>query len=72
MGFGHKKPHMNFIGLKKSAHTMARFGLKASDIIQASAPVVALGGVEALPLAGALEVAGGVGKKVFGLASKIV
>lgn len=72
MAFGHKKPHMNRLGLKKMAHTMARFGLKASDIALAAAPVVAFGGVEALPLAGALEAGGAVGKKVFGLANKIV
>jgi hypothetical protein len=72
MGFGHKKPHMNRIGLKKMAHTMARFGLKASDIAMAAAPVVAFGGPETAPLVGALELGGAVGKKVFGLASKIV
>jgi hypothetical protein len=72
MGFGHKKPHMNRIGLKKMAHTMARLGLKASDIALASAPVVAFGGPEAVPVASALEIGGQVGKKVFGLASKIV
>jgi hypothetical protein len=72
MAFGHKKPHSNRIGLKKMAHTMARFGLKASDIAMAAAPVVAFGGPEAVPLAGALEVGGAIGKKVFGLASKIV
>lgn len=72
MGFGHKKPHMNRIGLKKAAHTMARLGLKASDIAMAAAPVVAFAGPEAAPIAGALEVGGAVGKKVFGLASKMV
>jgi hypothetical protein len=72
MGFGHKKPHMNRIGLKKMAHTMARFGLKASDIAIAAGPVVAFGGPETAPLVGALELGGAVGKKVFGLASKIV
>ena len=72
MGLGQKKPHMNRIGLKKMGHTIMRFGLKASDIAMASAPVVALAGPEAVPLAGALEAAGGVGKKVFGLGSKIV
>jgi hypothetical protein len=72
MAFGHKKPHMNRIGLKKMAHTMMRFGLKASDIAAAAAPVVAFGGPEAVPLAGALELGGQVGKKVFGLGSKIV
>lgn len=72
MGFGQKKPHMNRIGLKKSAHTMMRFGLKASDIAMAAAPVLALGGPEAVPVAAALEAGGAVGKKVFGLGSKIV
>jgi hypothetical protein len=38
MGFGHKKPHSNRIGLKKMAHTMARLGVKASDIALAAAP----------------------------------
>ena len=51
---------------------MARLGVKASDIALAAAPVVAFGGLEAAPIAGALEVGGQVGKKVFGLASKIV
>ena len=72
MGFGQKKPHMNRIGLKKMAHTMMRFGLKSSDIAMAAAPVLALGGPETLPLAGALEAGGSIGKKVFGLGSKIV
>ena len=63
---------MNRLGLKKQAHTMFRFGLKASDIAQDAGAVVALAGPEALPLAGALEVAGGIGKKVFRLGSKIV
>ena len=72
MRIGLKKPHMNRLGLKKQAHTMMRFGLKASDIAQDAGAVVALAGPEALPLAGALEVAGGIGKKVFRLGSKIV
>ena len=38
----------------------------------AAAPVVAFGGAEALPVAAALEAGGAVGKKVFGLGSKIV
>lgn len=72
MGLGQKKPHSNRIGLKKMAHTMARLGVKASDIAAAAAPVVAFAGPEAAPIAGALEIGGQVGKKVFGLASKIV
>lgn len=72
MRIGLKKPHMNRLGLKKMAHTTARLGLKASDIVMASAPVVALAGPEAVPIASALEAAGGAGKAVFGLASKIV
>ena len=72
MGLGQKKPQMNRIGLKKSAHTMMRFGLKASDIALSAAPVVAFGGAEALPVAAALEAGGALGKKVFGLGSKIV
>ena len=72
MGFGQKKPHMNRIGLKKSAHTIMRFGLKASNIAMATAPVLALAGPETLPLAAALEAGGSIGKKVFGLGSKIV
>jgi len=51
---------------------MMRFGLKASDIALAAAPVALLGGPEMVPLASALEVAGGAGKAVFGLGSKIV
>ena len=70
MGLGHKKPAMNRIGLKKSAHTMMRFGLKASDIAMAAAPVAALAGLE--PVAAALESGGATGKAVFGLGSKIV
>jgi len=72
MAFGNKKPSMNRIGLKKTAHTMMRLGLKASDIAMASAPVVAFAGPEALPLAGALEAAGSAGKAIFGLGSKFV
>ena len=72
MRLGIKKPHMNRLGLKKQAHTMMRFGLKASDIAVAAAPVALLGGVEMAPVASALEVAGGAGKAVFGLGSKLV
>jgi hypothetical protein len=72
MGLGHKKPHTNRIGLKKIAHTGVRIGLKASDIALAAAPVVALAGPEAVPVAAALEAGGGAGKAVFGLGSKIV
>lgn len=72
MGLGHKKPHTNRIGLKKIAHTGVRIGLKASDIALASAPVVALAGAEAVPVAAALEAGGSAGKAVFGLANKIV
>ena len=72
MRIGLKKPHMNRLGLKKMAHTSMRLGLKASDIAMASAPVIALGGPEAVPVAAALEAGGAVGKKVFGLGSKIV
>ena len=70
MGLGQKKPHMNRIGLKKMGHTMMRFGLKASDIAMAAAPVAALAGLE--PVAAALEAGGTAGKAVFGLGSKIV
>ena len=72
MRIGLKKPHMNRLGLKKIAHTSMRLGLKASDIAMAAAPVVAFGGPEAVPVAAALEAGGAVGKKVFGLGSKIV
>jgi hypothetical protein len=72
MRIGLKKVHMNRLGLKKMAHTTARLGLKASDIAMASAPVVAMAGPEALPIASALEAGGAAGKAVFGLASKIV
>ena len=72
MRIGLKKPHMNRLGLKKMSHTAMRLGLKASDIALASAPVVAFGGAEALPVAAALEAGGTVGKKVFGLGSKFV
>jgi hypothetical protein len=72
MAFGHKKPLMNRIGLKKSAHTMMRLGLKASDIALAAGPVVAFAGPEALPVAGALEAAGSAGRAIFGLGSKFV
>ena len=72
MRLGLKKPHMNRLGLKKQAHTMMRFGLKASDIAAAAVPVVLLGGAEMAPVASALEVAGQAGKAVFGLGSKLV
>jgi hypothetical protein len=72
MRLGIKKPHMNRLGLKKQAHTMMRFGLKASDIAAAAAPVALLGGPEMAPVASALEVAGQAGKAVFGLGSKLV
>lgn len=72
MRIGLKKPHTNRLGLKKIAHTGVRLGLKASDIALATAPVVALAGPEALPLASALEAGGGASKAVFGLASKVV
>jgi len=72
MRIGLKKPHMNRLGLKKAAHTSMRLGLKASDIVMAAAPVIALAGPEAIPLASALEVGGSIGKKVFGLGTKIV
>ncbi len=72
MRIGLKKPHMNRIGLKKIAHTSSRLGLKASDIAMAMAPVVAMAGPEAVPVASALEAGGSAGKAVFGLASKVV
>lgn len=72
MRIGLKKPHMNRIGLKKMAHTSSRLGLKASDIAMAMAPVVAMAGPEAVPIASALEAGGATGKAVFGLTSKVV
>ena len=72
MRLGIKKPQMNRLGLKKSAHTMMRLGLKASDIALAAAPVALLGGAEMAPVAAALEAGGGAGKAVFGLGSKVV
>ena len=72
MRLGLKKPHMNRLGLKKSAHTMMRLGLKASDIALAAAPVALLGGPEMAPVAAALEAGGWAGKAVFGLGSKVV
>jgi hypothetical protein len=72
MRLGLKKPHMNRLGLKKSAHTMMRLGLKASDIALAAAPVALLAGPEMAPVAAALEAGGGAGKAVFGLGSKVV
>jgi hypothetical protein len=72
MPFGTKKPESGRIGLKKQAHHFMRFGLKASDLALAAAPVALLGGPEAIPVASALEAAGGIGKTLFGLGSKIV
>tara|TARA_R110002167_G_scaffold234718_1_gene440006 strand:- start:99 stop:317 length:219 start_codon:yes stop_codon:yes gene_type:complete len=72
MALGPKKPRSNRIGLKKMAHTMSRLGVKASDVAMAMAPVVAMAGPEALPLAASLEAGGEVGKKVFGLSRKFV
>jgi hypothetical protein len=72
MGFGRKKPMMNRLGLKKSAHTFMRMGLKASDIAMAAAPVALLGGLEMAPVASALEAGGAAGKAIFGLGSKFV
>ena len=70
MAFGHKKPHLNRIGLKKVAHRVTGIGLKASDIALGAAPIAAMAGLE--PAAAALEAGGGAGKAVFSLASKIV
>jgi len=67
-----KKPESHRLGLKKQAHNMMRLGLKASDVAMATAPVALLGGPEMAPVASALEVAGGAGKAVFGLGSKLV
>ena len=72
MRLGLKKPHSNRLGLKKIAHTGVHLGLKASDIALATAPVLALAGPEAVPVASALEAGGGAAKAVFGLASKVV
>jgi len=49
-----------------------RLGLKASNLAMSAGAVVALAGPEALPVASALEVAGGAGKAIFGLGSLIV
>lgn len=70
--FGQKKPESGRIGLKKQAHHMMRMGLKASDIAMAAGGVALLGGPEAIPVASALEAAGGAGKAIFGLGSKLV
>jgi len=51
---------------------MNRLGLKASNLAMSAGAVVALAGPEALPVASALEVAGGAGKAIFGLGSKLV
>ena len=72
MRLGLKKPHINRLGLKKSAHTMMRLGLKASDIALAAGPVALLGGPETIPVASALEAGGSAGKAVFGLGTKLV
>ena len=72
MRLGIKKPQMNRLGLKKSAHTIMRIGLKASDIALAAAPVALLGGPEMAPVSAALEAGGSAGKAVFGLGSKVV
>lgn len=72
MRLGLKKIVPNRLGLKREAHNIVRLGLKASDIVSASAPVVALAGPEAVPLASALEAGGMAGKAIFGLAKKIV
>jgi hypothetical protein len=72
MGFGTKKPMMNRLGLKKSAHTFMRMGLKASDIAMAAGGALALAGPETLPVVSALEAGGAAGKAIFGLGSKIV
>ena len=70
--FGIKKPESPRLGLKKQAHHIMRLGLKASDIAMAAGGALALAGPETLPVASALEVAGGAGKAVFGLGSKVV
>jgi hypothetical protein len=70
--FGQKKPASGRIGLKKQAHSMMRLGLKASNIALGAGAVAALAGPEALPVASALEAAGGIGKAVFGLGSQVV
>lgn len=72
MALGQKKPASNRIGLKKMAHTLSRLGLKASNVAMAAAPVVALAGPEAIPLAASLEAGGAIGKKVFGLSSQLI
>jgi hypothetical protein len=72
MAFGTKKPASARIGLKKQAHHVNRLGLKASNLAMSAGAVVALAGPEALPVASALEVAGGAGKAIFGLGSMIV
>ena len=70
MGIGHKKPLLNRIGIKKTAHRVTGIGLKASDIALGAAPIAAMAGLE--PVAAALEAGGGAGKAIFSLASKIV
>lgn len=72
MALGQKKPASNRIGLKKMAHTVSRLGLKASNVAMAAAPVVALAGPEAIPLAASLEAGGAIGKQVFGLSSQLI
>jgi len=70
--FGLKKPESPRLGLKKQAHHAMRLGLKASDIAMAAGGVALLAGPEMVPVASALEAAGGAGKAVFGLGSKLV
>ena len=72
MKLGLKKIQANRLGLKREAHNIVRMGLKASDVISAAAPFVALAGPEAVPIASALEAGGMAGKAIFNLASKIV
>lgn len=72
MKIGLKKPLSNRLGIKSQAHHLVRLGLKASDIVSASAPVALLGGPELAPVASALETGGQAGKAVFGLASKVI
>lgn len=72
MALGLKKPETFRIGLKKQMHHTMRFGLKASNLAAAAAPVALLAGPEMVPVASALEAGAQVGKAVFGLGSKLV
>ena len=72
MGFGQKKPETGRIGLKKQAHHFMQFGVKASNLATAAGAVALLAGPEAIPVASALEAAGGAGKAIFGLGSQLV